>query len=63
MASANDESAEARICWALEINSYDLFALEKTLLTEGYVPDSLNTQTIKSYVYDFRQRYSSEWPV
>lgn len=55
-----DDAFEANLLKTLEINAYDLAALEHYLMDNKYIPASNDEGAIRDAVYKFRKSYSTE---
>jgi len=53
---------EVRIRKALELNSFDLTALERYLEQGGYVPNSTDDQALRDCVFSFRNLFNHGSP-
>jgi hypothetical protein len=62
MTPANTQAEEARIRTTLEINSFDLATLENYLISDAYIPASIDEEAIRKAIYRLYERYLDEAP-
>ena len=62
MAPNERHAEETRIRRVLEINSFDLVALEKYLESIDYIPESADEQAARNSVYELRQVFDRAVP-